>query len=71
MNEKKPTESYSFFDDKDAISASERHSRIMAEGDAIFKVIKRLFYGCLMIIVVIVGFLIFMYNSRSEFWRYP
>jgi flagellar biosynthesis/type III secretory pathway M-ring protein FliF/YscJ len=59
------------FDDTDNASSAERHHQIMEEAEMIYKFIKRAFYGCLMIVVLIVGFLIFMYNNKSEFWRYP
>jgi lipopolysaccharide/colanic/teichoic acid biosynthesis glycosyltransferase len=59
------------FDDDDMVSMSERHHQIMEELSMYYKIFKRLFYGCLMIIVLVVGFLIFMFYNKSEFWRYP
>lgn len=56
------------FNNDDLESVAERHSQIMAEGRRFF---SRLFYGCLMVIILIVGFIIFFFFKQSQFWRYP
>lgn len=67
----KSTLTDAIFDDSDVDSMAERHHQIMEEGELIYKYFKRFFYGCLMIIVLVVGFLIFMFYNKTEFWRYP
>lgn len=56
------------FEDNDDASVAERHSQIMAEGTQFF---RRIAWGCAMIIVAIVGFIIFLFFKNSQFWRYP
>lgn len=57
-----------WFEEEEFSSAAERHSIIMAEGARFF---RRLAWGCFSLIVVIVGFIIFMLTTKSQYWRYP
>lgn len=58
----KSTLSDAIFDDSDneISSMSERHHQIMEDGN---RIIKRIVYGCLLIVTVICGFLYFLFWS--------
>lgn len=62
---KKETE---WFEEEEFSSAAERHHIIMAEGSRFF---RRLTWGCLSLIVLLIGFFIFLLNTKSQYWRYP
>ncbi len=49
-------------------NASERHHQIMMEGD---RFVKRIVWGCLGVLVLAAGFVIFFLFKFHPFWKYP
>jgi hypothetical protein len=55
-------------EDDEYLTVSERHHQLMMDGERFF---RRLFWGCMGIVVLVVGTVIFLLFKFHPFWKYP